>query len=267
MAWHPQSDRQTECVNQELDQFLRIFVNKQQDDWHDLLSMAEFQHNNHIHSSTKQVPFLIDTGRLPQMGFEPRQCPSKLKIANEFSERMRKATEEARSAIQIAQEEMARHYNCQRTPAPPFEPGDRVFLDASDIQTMRPLAKLSHHCLGPFEIDKRVGPSAYRLKLPLSMRRLHLVFNVIKLTTVPEDLIPGRRADPPPPPVIVDREEQWEVEELLDSRWHCQKLQYLIKWKGFGCEDNSWEDTADVQAPEYITRYHKQHLGAPRHIR
>ena len=170
--------------------------------------MAEFQHNNHIHSSTKQVPFLIDMGRLPQMGFKPRQRPSKLEIANEFSEQMRKVTKEARSAIQIAQEEMAWHYNRRQTPAPPFEPRDRVFLNALDIQTVRPLAKLLHRRLGPFEIDKRVGPLAYRLKLPLSMCRLHPVFNVIKLTAALEDPIPGRWADPLPPLVVVDREEQ-----------------------------------------------------------
>jgi len=52
IAWHPQTDGQTEHVNQELDQFLHLFVNKWQDDWYDLLSIAEFQHNNHVHSAT-----------------------------------------------------------------------------------------------------------------------------------------------------------------------------------------------------------------------
>jgi len=51
-AWHPQTDGQTEHINQELDQYLRLFVNEQQDNWYDLLPMAEFQHNNHIHSTT-----------------------------------------------------------------------------------------------------------------------------------------------------------------------------------------------------------------------
>ena len=70
-AWHPQTDGQTECVNQELDQYLRLFVNERQDDWYDLLPLAEFQHNNHVHSATQHPPFLLDTGRLPRMGFEP----------------------------------------------------------------------------------------------------------------------------------------------------------------------------------------------------
>jgi len=50
-AWHSQTDRQTKHVNQELDQFLRLFVNERQDDWYDLLPIAEFQHNNHVHSA------------------------------------------------------------------------------------------------------------------------------------------------------------------------------------------------------------------------
>ena len=70
-AWHPQTDGQTERINQELDQYLWLFVNEQQDDWYDLLPMVEFQHNNHVHSTTQQPPFLLDTGWLPCMGFKP----------------------------------------------------------------------------------------------------------------------------------------------------------------------------------------------------
>jgi len=110
-AWHPQTDRQTERVNQELDQFLRLFVNKWQNDWYDLLPIAEFQHNNHVHSATQQPPFLLDTGRIPCMGFEPSQAPSGLEMVNEFTERMKSATEEAKSAICKAQEDMTRYYN------------------------------------------------------------------------------------------------------------------------------------------------------------
>jgi len=61
IAWHPQMDRQTEHVNQELDQFLCLFINEQQNDWYDLLPIVEFQHNNHIHSMMQQPPFLLDT--------------------------------------------------------------------------------------------------------------------------------------------------------------------------------------------------------------
>jgi len=124
IAWYPQTDGQTECVNQELNQFLRLFVNERQDNWYDLLLIAEFQHNNHVHSATQQPLFLLDTGRIPHMGFEPSQVPSGLETVNEFTERMKSATEEAKSAICKAQEDMMWYYNRRRTPAPMYKPGD-----------------------------------------------------------------------------------------------------------------------------------------------
>jgi len=94
-----------------LDQYLWLFVNEQQDDWYDLLPMAEFQYNNHIHSATQQPLFLLDTGRLPHMGFEPQQNLSSLEMVNEFMERMKTAIKEAKSAIRKAQDNMKRYYN------------------------------------------------------------------------------------------------------------------------------------------------------------
>jgi len=110
-AWHPQMGRQMERVNQELDQFLRLFVIKRQDNWYDLLPIAEFQHNNHVHSVTQQPPFLLDMGRIPCMGFKPRQDPSSLETVNKFTKRMESTSEEAKSAIRKAQEDMTRYYN------------------------------------------------------------------------------------------------------------------------------------------------------------
>jgi len=110
-AWYPQTDRQTECINQELDQYLWLFINKWQDDWYDLLPMAEFQHNNHIHSATQQPLFLLDTRHISHMGFEPRQNHSDLETVNEFTERMRIAIEEVKSTICKAQEDMKRYYD------------------------------------------------------------------------------------------------------------------------------------------------------------
>jgi len=106
--------------------------------------MAEFQHNNHVHSTTQQPLFLLDTGRLPCMGFKPRQNPSGLETVNEFMERMRTIIDKAKSAIHKAQDDMKRYYDQQRTLAPVFKPGDKVFLDTSDIRTTCPSQKLSH---------------------------------------------------------------------------------------------------------------------------
>ena len=174
----------------------------------------------------------ITTGRIPYMGFELRQNPFSLETVNEFTKRIESTTEKAKSAICKVQEDMMRYYNQRRSPAPIFKPGDRVYLDASDIKTTRLSPKLSHRRLGPFEIKRQVGPIAYRLKLPL-------VFNMVKLSAAPDDPIPGRKPQAPLPPIVINGKLEWEVEEVLDSRWHKRRFQFLIKWKGFSREHNS----------------------------
>jgi len=94
-----------------LDQYLWLFVNERQDDWYDLLPIVEFQYNNHVHLTTQQTPFLLDTGRLPRMGFEPQQNFSGLETVNKFTERIRTAIEEVKSAIRKAQNDMKRYYD------------------------------------------------------------------------------------------------------------------------------------------------------------
>ena len=89
---------------------------------------------------------------------------------NEFTEWMKATLEEAKAALVKSKDEMTRYYNQRRTPTPEYKPGDRVYLDASDIQTTRPSRKLSHKLLGPFTIEQKVGNGAYRLQLPQSMK-------------------------------------------------------------------------------------------------
>jgi len=255
-----------EHVNQELDQYLQLFVNEQQDNWYDLLPMAEFQHNNHIHSATQQPLFLLDTGRIPCMGFKPQQNHSDLEMVNEFTERMRMAIKEMKSTIRKVQDDMKKYYDCRRTPALVFQPGNKVFLDASDIQTTCPSQKLLYRRLGPFVVERRIGPMAYYLRLPHWMKQLHPVFNVVKLTPALDDPITGRKTEDYPLPIVVNREAEWEVEEILNSCWHWRRFQYLIKWKGYGREHNSWESTSKVSAPELTAEFHRKHPGALRHV-
>jgi hypothetical protein len=106
--------------------------------------MGEFFYNNTKHSSAQQTPFMVDTGRNPCMGFEPQQPHSTLESANEFAEHIALGIEEAKVALTKAKDEYTIYYNRRREPAQVFAPGDRVWLDGSDITTNRPLSKLSH---------------------------------------------------------------------------------------------------------------------------
>jgi Chromo (CHRromatin Organisation MOdifier) domain len=159
---------------------------------------------------------------------------------NKFKDRMRSALEEAKAALVKSKDDMARYYNQRRSAALACKPGDKVYLDASDIQTTRPSKKLSHKCLGPFLIERQVGNGVYHLRLPPLMSCLDPVFNIVKLTPATDDPIPGRQIPSPPSPEIIDGEEEWVVEEILDSKVINRKLRYLIKWKDFSIEHNTW---------------------------
>ena len=80
------------------------------------------------------------------------------------------------------------------------------------------------------------------------------------------DPIPGRRIPPPPLPEMVDGEEEWVIDEILDSKVINRKLRYLIKWKDFGLEHNSWEPWDNVNSPELVAEFYRKHPGAARHI-
>jgi len=138
--------------------------------------------------------------------------------------RIRVAIDEAKSTIRKAQDDMKRYYDRQRTPALVFKPGDKVFLDTLDIWTTRPLQKLSHRRLGPFVVERWIGPMAYRLRLPHGMKQLYPVFNVVKLAPAPDDPITGRKMEDHPLPIVIDGELEWEVEEILNSHWHRRRF-------------------------------------------
>jgi len=147
-----------------------------------------------------------------------------------------------------------------------FKPGDQVYLDILDIKTTCLSPKLSYRRLRPFKIKCQARLLAYQLKLPYRMRQLHPVFNVVKLSATPDDPIPGRKPQALLPSIVINGEAEWEVEEILDSRWHWKRFQFLIKWKGFGREHNSWEVAFDVKAPDLVVEYYWKHPAAPKHI-
>ena len=112
-AYHPQSDGQTERVNQEIEQYLRVFVNHRQDNWAEWLSLAEFCHNNRVQASTRQSPFMLNTGRNPRLGTESIRS-IRVESAANFVKRIQSARKEAESALHKAADDMARYYDRNR---------------------------------------------------------------------------------------------------------------------------------------------------------
>ena len=107
MAYHPETDRQTERTNQELEQYLRMYVNHRQNNWAKWFATAEFAFNNKVHTATKTLPFQVNYGREPRMGFDIRKKGKNEKV-EEFVREMKERHEEVRAALVKSQEEMKR---------------------------------------------------------------------------------------------------------------------------------------------------------------
>ena len=72
-TYHPQTDGQTKRMNQSIEEFLRAFVNHQQDDWKEWLPLVEFAYNDAPHSATKESPFYLNSGQHPWKGMDTCQ--------------------------------------------------------------------------------------------------------------------------------------------------------------------------------------------------
>ena len=224
-----------------------MFTNQRQDDWAEWLPLVEFAYNNRVHSATRCTPFEIDNGRHPRMGVEPRRTTN-VEAVEVFAERMRKVIEETRSALSQAAQDMARHYNARKTSRTQFEKGDKVWLNSRNIQTVRPTKKLDDKWFGPFEIDEVFPNNTYRLQLTPAFRNVHPVFNATLLRRFDPDQIEERPITEQPPPELDEQgEEAYEVEKILDSQYQQGRLQYLVQWKGYRPEHNTWEPEANVQ--------------------
>jgi hypothetical protein len=264
-AHHPQTDGQTERVNQDLEQYFRMFVNQRQDDWVDWLACAEFAYNNRVHSATGQTPFFLNFGRHPRSPVTVDRATS-VEAANTFAERMKESSEAAQDSLRDAAEDMKKYADEHRAEQPAYQVGDSVYLDGSHIATTRPSKKLEDRRYGPYKIAKVISPTAMRLSLPSRMH-IHPVFHVSKLrpAVINRDLHPD--AATRPGPVLVEGEEQYQVERILDSRYRAGHLEYLIKWDGYPREESTWEREEDSDiSRSFVTAFYKAHPNAPKRI-
>ena len=260
-AYHPQTDGQTERINQVLEQYLRCTINYHQDNWAELLSLAEFAYNNTIQGSTQQTPFFANYGyhpRFDQFNFNKVENPAAEDLATRLSERHTLMKDK----LLEAQGKQKDNADKSRKAHPVINIGDKVWLLRRNLKTNRPCDKLDFRRLGPFSVVKQINDVAFRLELPPSMK-IHPVFHVSLLEPYKASSIPGR-SQAPPPPVEVEGTEEFEVSEILDSRIIRRKLEYLVHWQGYDISERTWEPAANLRhAPEMIQDFHRQYPQKP----
>lgn len=262
-AFHPQTDGQTEQINQEIEQYLRIFVNHRQSDWTDWLSLAEFSYNDKVHLATSYSPFYLVHGRHPYKG-GLRQDPRN-KSAGQFVERKAKTREDAAAALERAADTMKRFYDRTKGTSVEYQPGDKVWLEGTNIRVDRPTPKLAHKRYRPFEVIEKVGSASYRLKLPKSWRKVHPVFNEVLLSPYHPPSFPIQTSPPIPPPDLIEDHLEYEVEKILDCKLYRGHPRFLVAWKGYGPEENTWEPVSNLKnAGEELELFYRCNPSAPR---
>ena len=191
--------------------------------------MVKFAANNNKLASTKLSPFFATKGLHFRMSFDivdlsnASTCERIFKQkALDISRNMETTWEFVRKAMAIVQESQSKQADKYRTDIS-YTVGDKVWLSTRNINTDRPFKKLDHKMLGLFKVIRNKGVSI-ELQLPQSIK-IHNVFHSNLLQKASTDPLTNQ-VNKLPPPVIINNEEKWEVEDILDAKGHRGKLQY-----------------------------------------
>ena len=157
--------------------------------------------------------------------------------------------------------------NCLHLDAPTYTIGDCVWLSTDNLCLPCASWKLSERWLGPYSITKLVGTNAVELHLPRSMR-IHPVVNISCVKPY-RDRLPGQPVSAPGPSIVTeDRDEEYDMDYVVDSWYKGKRLEYLVHWKGWSDTDHTWEPVSNLGNAEAAIRdFHASHPSAPHRLR
>ena len=221
-AYHPQTDGETERVNQELEVYLQIFCRSDPFSWADHLPTAEFAHNHRPHSVTNQSPFYL------MYGYKPRPLPSVISethipVAESCIRELSEARREALAAHDIARRVMKDRSTARFSP---FQKGDKVWLEAQNLRCLYENRKFAPKREGPFLISEVLSPITYRLAIPTKWK-IHNTFHASLLSPYHENNVHGPNYMRPPPDLI-EGEEEYEVKAILSHQGSARNRSYLM---------------------------------------
>ena len=235
--------------------------------------MAAFAINNIYHESIKTTPFMLVKGYHPRMPTALNQLTDtvtrgKSQLATQFAEELQKAVEVAKQAITAAQNRQKAYADLSRREVD-FPVGAQVLLSTKNLRLRndeREIArmKLLPKYIGPYTILEKVGPVAYKLDLPTSTK-IHPVFHVSLLKPYNDPDVVHASKPLPAPLDWLDGIPTFEVNKILNHKevlsGRKRSVAYLVSWKGFDEEHDSWEPYANlkIDIPELVAAYDAQH--------
>lgn len=259
-GFHPQTNGQTERMNQEVESVLRCLCSHNPSCWVSQLPWVEYAHNSLPSFALGCSPFEAAYGFQPPL-FPVQGEQVAVQSVGALLRRCRRTWSKVRALLLKGQLRAAKYANRKRSPAPEYAVGQKVWLSTRDLPVKVENRKLASRFVGPFAVQEVVNPVAVKLVLPGSLR-VHPVFHVSRVRPVREcELMPP--SDLPPPARVVDGGPAFTVERILRSRRRGRGLQYLIDWAGYGPEERSWVPGRFVLDRPLVARFHRDHPDQP----
>ena len=266
-GYHLEANGQVEQTNQTLEQYFHIYCNYQQNNWFELLPLAEFAYNNASSTTTGVSPFFANKGYHPNLSVYP-EWDIASSHACDFVLNLDELQDTLKEEIAKAQRQYQLSANSRWQQPPDFQVKQSVFVRSQYFQTTRPSKKLSEKYLRPYEIIAQPSPQSFTLHLPDTIRAVHPVFYISML----EPAIPNtfqQRSEPLLAPVIIDGEPEYEISKIVDSKIDRQracKLLYKVIWLGYEDTDNDskWLLAMELEhAKELLNDFHIKYLSKP----
>jgi hypothetical protein len=278
-AFHPQTDGQTERMNRVVEDMIRHYVGPYHDDWDQSLALIEFAINNSWQESIQNTPFRAHQGydpKTPLTGEISRKSPA----AQVFWDKHTERRDYCMKYLKSAQDRQKSYYDSHRRDVK-YSLGELVLLSTTNVKFKATgKCKFMPRYIGPYKIIQVIGPkneqgevtqvTACKLELPVLMK-IHPVFHVTLLKKFKTD---GEYIPVQPLEYDTDGSPLWEVESVLSERVlkpHGAKgnkriTEYLIRWKGFGAEQDTWEEAVYMQkaAPGVVAAWKKYGLREKR---
>ncbi len=268
-VYHFQINDQSERVNQNVERYLQFFCSYMQNDWAKLLLMIEFVDNNALFSVIFSTSFFLNKDFHSCMSFELdvieyesfRERLQTTKVEN-ISEHMNKTLKFARESLVKTQKQMMKQVNKHRKEVD-YKVESKVFLNERNIITARSFKKLDDKMLDSFT-NLDLIDSSYKLKLSESMH-VHDVFHSDLLCSVVNDFLPGQKNEPSGS-IVINDEDEWEIDDILNSRRYRRRLQYRVKWNDYD-NDLNWYNADDdefMNTQKIVDDFHIQYSNKSR---
>ncbi len=268
-VYHSQINDQSEQVNQNVERYLQFFCLYIQNDWAKLLLMIEFINNTTLFSVIFSIFFFLNKDFHSHMSFELNvieyesscECLQMTKVEN-ISEHMNKTLKFARESLVKTQEQMMKQVNKHRKEVD-YEIESKMFLNERNIVTARSFKKLNDKMLNSF-INLDLVDSSYKLKLSEFMH-VHDVFHSDLLCSVVDDFLSDQKNEFSDS-IVINDENEWEIDNILNSRWYQRRLQYRVKWNNYD-NDLNWYNADDdefMNTQKIIDDFHIWYLNKSR---